>query len=394
MKKVVCCVILLCLVGCKDKLKMPDFYNKDINEVLKFTQSHDLKIEIKEAFSTDIKKDYVMSQNIKAKEKLNEDSTIVVTKSLGINYKEYKVDESGNVPIMMYHSIANLKDENTDYVGGNVDSEGYTRTAESFRRDLDFYYHEGYRIVRLKDYTNGNIDVPLGKSPLILTFDDGYADNIKVEGIDENGEIIIDKNSAVGILEEYKKKYPDFHITATFFVSDGLFQQQEYNEQILQFLVEHGYDIGNHTLTHDDLESLDSTKVQKEVGLMYQKLDTILKGKYVPIVALPFGSPYSMDDSVFPYILSGNYDGFKYETDATLRVGWEAEYSPFHKNFDKRYLKRIRAYDHNGSDFDIEMNFEMLKQNRYISDGDIETVVIPSDKKDDVNINNKKLIIY
>ena len=36
----------------------------------------------------------------------------------------------------------------------------------------------------------------------------------------------------------------------------------------------------------------------------------------------------------------------------------------------------------------------MLKQNRYISDGDIETVVIPSDKKDDVNINNKKLIIY
>ena len=34
-----------------------------------------------------------------------------------------------------------------------------------------------------------------------------------------------DKNSAVGILEEFKKKHPDTNVTATFFVNGGIFNQ-------------------------------------------------------------------------------------------------------------------------------------------------------------------------
>ena len=93
--------------------------------------------------------------------------------------------------------------------------------------------------------------------------------------------------------------------------------------------------------------------------------------------------------------MNSNYDSKEYKTIAALRVGWEAEYSPFNKNFDRTFLKRIRAYDNNGKDFDIEMNFKILKNNRYISDGDISTITIPSSLYDKLNNSyNLDVITY
>ena len=88
------------------------------------------------------------------------------------------------------------------------------------------------------------------------------------------------------------------------------------------------------------------------------------------------------------YILNGTYNNKEYNTISTLRVAWEADYSPFSKSFDKTYLKRIRAYDNNGKDFDIEYSFKKLEKTRYISDGDINTIVI---KKDDEKYLNPTL---
>ena len=135
-----------------------------------------------------------------------------------------KVNELGKVPIMMYHGIVNVKSEETEFVGGNYDKDGYARTAEAFRDDLEFYYKHGYRMIRLKDYLDGKINCPKGTSPIILTFDDGSDNNIKVTGLDKDKNIIIDKDSAIGILEEMKKKYPDFNVTDTFFLTKRLFR--------------------------------------------------------------------------------------------------------------------------------------------------------------------------
>ena len=90
----------------------------------------------------------------------------------------------------------------------------------------------------------------------------------------------------------------------------------------------------------------------------------------------------------FKNIISGNYNGFKYNTISTLRVGWESDYSPFSVNFDKTFIKRIRAYDNNGNDFDIEYNFKELENNRYISDGNKDLVVFPKEFKSDFFNNN------
>ena len=314
---------------------------------------------------------------------INENDNLIIYISKGINYEELKVDESGNVPIMMYHGIHNITDN--EYTGGNVDKDGYQRTTEAFKNDLEFYYNSGYRMIRLEDYVNGIIDVEAGYSPIIITFDDGLSNNLKVTGLDSDGNIIIDPNCAVGVLESFKQKYPDFNVTATFFINGGLFNQSEYNEKILNWLIDNGYDIGNHTYSHVDFTTVSKEKSVQEVGSMYNLLDKYIPGKYVNIVALPFGSPYDKDHENFNSILSGIYNDKEYNTIATLRVGWEADYSPFNKNFDKTFLKRIRAYDNNGKEFDIEMNFDILENNRYISDGDKNTITIPKDKEDKIN---------
>ena len=296
------------------------------------------------------------------------------------DYIEYKVDELGEIPIMMYHGIHNTKNNETEFIGGNVDKDGYQRTSEAFINDLEFYYQNGYRMIRLDDYIDGNISVQLGKSPIILTFDDGLTNNIKVNGLDENGNLVIDSNCAVGILEKFKEKYPDYNVTATFFINGGLFSQPEYNDQIINWLIENGYDIGNHTYSHVNFSKVDSNKTEEEVGKLYSLLDVIIPNKYINVVALPFGSPYKLDHSNMNYIFKSNYNGKEYITKAALRVGWKAESSPYNIEFNPKFLKRIRAYDNNGKDFDIEMNFKLLENTRYISDGNINKIVVPQNK--------------
>ena len=61
---------------------------------------------------------------------------------------------------------------------------------------------------------------------------------------------------------------------------------------------------------------------------------------------------------------------------------------------EKSFLKRIRAYDNNGVDFDIEMNFKLLESNRYISDGDKNKIVFPKDYSDKFNNFNLEYFSY
>lgn len=371
---------------------MIDLVGKTKEEAVIYADEHNLNLEIKEENNSfEINK--IFKQSIDVDTEIKENDNLIIYISKGIDYNALKVDESGNVPIMMYHGIHNVTDN--EYTGGNVDKDGYQRTASAFRNDLEFYYNSGYRMIRLEDYVNGIIDVEAGYSPIIITFDDGLSNNLKVTGLDSNGNIIIDPNCAVGVLESFKEKYPDYNVTATFFVNGGLFNQSEYNEKILNWLVNNGYDVGNHTYSHVDFTTVSKEKSVQEVGSMYNLLDKYIPGKYVNIVALPFGSPYDKDHDNFNSILNGVYNDKEYNTIATLRVGWEADYSPFNKNFDKTFLKRIRAYDNNGKEFDIEMNFDILENNRYISDGDKNTITIPKAKEDKIdNLYNLNIKTY
>ncbi len=354
---------------------------KSLQEVEDYAKEHDYTVKKEFVYDKVILENIVVSGTKKG----NTIEIIISKGKIPLSvYQDNKVNELGKIPIMMYHGIVNTT--TTKYVGGNVDKDGYNRTVTAFKNDLEFYYENNYRMIRLIDYVGGNITTELGKSPLVLTFDDGREDNFKVLGKNADGSLEIDPNSAVGILEEFKNKYPDFNVTATFFLNYELFQQKTYNEDILKWLIENGYDVGNHTTNHADIKTITASKTEEIVGKMYEKLASIIPDKYVQIVALPFGSPYVKSHSNFSHILKANYNSQTYETLSTLRVGWEPELSPYHQNFDQTFLKRCRAYDNNGQEFDIKMVFNSLKSTRYVSDGDLTTVVI---KQGTTNLNDK-----
>ena len=380
------------------EVKMPLVVNKNISSIDDLVKNSELILEKVYEYSDEFEKDFIISQSITEGETVNKGDKLVVTISLGKLDKEKlaqdNINELGRVPVMMYHGIVNKKSSETSYTGGNVDKDGYNRTVEAFKEDLEFYYQNGYRMIRAIDYVNGIIDVPYGKSPIVLTFDDGNTNNIKVNGVTLDGEIIIDENSAVGVLESFKKKYPDFNVTATFFVNGSLFQQSEYNEKILKWLVENGYDIGNHTKTHVNFSNASTNESEEEVGFVYNKLDSIIPDKYVKLVALPFGSPYKKTHANFSHIINSNYNGINYETVSTFRVGWMPDYSPFSKDFDKEFIMRVRAYDNNGVDFDIDASFRILEKNRYVSDGNVDTIVIKESDASYLNDTNLKVISY
>lgn len=380
------------------EVKMPLVVNKNISSIDDLVKNSELILEKVYEYSDELEKDFIISQSITEGETVNKGDKLVITVSLGKLDKEKlaqdNINELGRVPVMMYHGIVNKKSSETSYTGGNVDKDGYNRTVEAFKEDLEFYYQNGYRMIRAIDYVNGIIDVPYGKSPIVLTFDDGNTNNIKVNGVTLDGEIIIDENSAVGVLESFKKKYPDFNVTATFFVNGSLFQQSEYNEKILKWLVENGYDIGNHTKTHVNFSNASTNESEEEVGFVYNKLDAIIPDKYVKLVALPFGSPYKKTHANFSHIINSNYNGINYETVSTFRVGWMPDYSPFSKDFDKEFIMRVRAYDNNGVDFDIEASFRILEKNRYVSDGNVDTIVIKESDASYINDTNLKVISY
>ena len=405
-------LVLLLIVGVgiyyllnkKDK----DIIKEDKNTMIKlntleeantFAKDKNIKININYDYSDTIEKDKIISQSIKEGDSLKDITELTIEVSLGKLDKEKLasdgINELGIVPIMMYHGIREKTKNSTGTVGGNVDKDGYNRTPEAFKKDLEFYYENGYEMIRLEDYINGKVTAGYGKSPIILTFDDGNEDNIRVTGLDDNGNIIIDKNSAVGILEEFKKEHKDVNVTATFFVNGGIFNQSEYNDKILKWMVENGYDIGNHTQTHLDIKKSSSDRVQKEIAYVYDELEKVIPGKYVKIIALPFGSPYVKSHDNFKYVLSSTYNNKTYETEAALRVGWEPEVSCFNKDFDKTFLKRCRAYDNNGKEFDIDMVFNsILKTTKYISDGNPDTIVVKEKDKDKLITTDKKIITY
>ncbi len=382
----------------EEVITMISLSNNNISEIKDYANKHGLILNISYEYNDNILKDNIISQSIEEGEIIISGDILDIVMSLGKIDKEKlkndNINELGRVPVMMYHGIVDMLDSETDYIGGNVDKDGYNRTSEAFKRDLEFYYQNGYRMIRAIDYINGDIDVSYGKSPIVITFDDGNANNIKVDGLDEDGNIIINKNCAVGILEEFKNKYPDYNVTATFFINASLFNQSEYNDRILEWLVSNGYDIANHTKSHVNFSDVDTSYTEYEVCYMYNLLDSKIKNKYVNLVALPFGSPYKNTHENFNHILNCTYNDNTYNTISTFRVGWMADYSPYSKEFTKNFIMRVRAYDNNGKDFDITATFRMLEKNRYISDGDMNTIVTSLSNKDKINDTDKLIITY
>src|SRR5690606_6061801 len=145
--------------------------------------------------------------------------------------------------------------------------------------------------VSVLDLANGNLDIPAGKTPFALTFDDSSAGQFRF--IEKNGKTEIDPNCAVGIMENFKKKHPDFPLTASFYVLPAikpdlrLFAQPEFKKEKLEWLINNGYEIGNHGWYHVALNKLDDEGVQKHLAMFVKEIREFIPAYEVKTLALP-----------------------------------------------------------------------------------------------------------
>ena len=294
-----------------------------------------------------------------------------------------KPNELGDIMILMYHGIG---EEETDW----------QRTPENFRKDLEYMYQNKYQMISLNDYAKGEIKTKAGHTPIILTFDDGRQNNFNY--IEENGKVVIDPDCAVGILEEFKNKYPDFNVTASFFLGTNIFGQSKYSKDKLNFLVDNGYDVGNHTYSHEKLELLNGEEIQSEIGSVNEIINSYVPDYKVETLALPHGS--NPKTEYLNYIIEGEYKGIKYENTAVLDVGWRPSFSPFDNLIDFQSLYRVTASEikvDNCGIYDYFKQFEEGTREKFISDGNPDVVTIPKKHEKYLNmsmVGDKLVNIY
>lgn len=276
-------------------------------------------------------------------------------------------NELGRVMILEYHRI--------DYP-----EERWTRTPENFRRDLETLYSRGYRLLALNDLLDGRIAIPAGTTPVVLTFDDSSPGQFRY--VDRNGTVEIDPKSGLGVLEAFIAERPDFGRAATFFVLPGasrpnrLFNQPEHEGRKLRYLVSRGYEIGNHTLWHANLGKYEEPTVRAQIAEAQTWIQRHVPEYRPRTLALPHGV-YPRDVG---WALQGSAKGSTYRHDAILMVAGGAAPSPYGRTFDPVRLPRIQAVERDLAYW--LAYFDKRPQERFVSDGDPNTVTIPAGSRD------------
>ena len=182
-----------------------------------------------------------------------------------------RANELGLVPVLMYHQVVPRP------------KGVYDRTPAEFRKELERLAREDYVPVTAEAYVRGELDVPAGRHPVVLTFDDSTSSQL---ALGPDGEPRPD--TAVGILLDIARRHPDFRPVATFFVNGDPFSEPG-GGRTLRWLHEHGFELGNHTLTHANLRRLSSSQVQQELAADIAAIRKAVPAAQVSTLALPFG---------------------------------------------------------------------------------------------------------
>ncbi len=305
-----------------------------------------------------------------------------------IDLEKIKPDESGKIMVVMFHNfILNYKP------GGDKE---WTTTLDDFRALLHDLYDRGYRLISLSDYLSGNIDVPAGCIPMVFTFDDATAGQFRLA--DNNGKLEISKNCAVAVMEEFYQEHPDFGLEGTFYVNlgDGAFPGAGTIEDRLKYLIDKGFEIGNHTYDHVHLPAVKTAaEIQKQVGANQKTISEMIPGYVMSSISLPYGEP---SKTLHDYLIRGEYEGTQYENLAILQVGWDPNPSPISVKFDPYDTHRVRAQGIEPVNGDLTWWFARLtRSDQFVSDGDPSIFTVPESKKESVSVEKlrgRKLFTY
>ncbi len=150
----------------------------------------------------------------------------------------YNLPEPEGFPILEYHTITNKPDPS---------SEIYNVPPAEFSAQLDYLQENGYTTITLNDFIKARrYGKNLPEKPIILTFDDGYADNY---------------SEMLPILEAHG-------MTAVIFVITNEIGKHGYlTLDQLKDLQKRGVEIGSHTADHLPLVTLNDELLDNQIRI-------------------------------------------------------------------------------------------------------------------------------
>lgn len=166
-------------------------------------------------------------------------------------------DKPVSLPVLNYHSIAADPDSTL------------MLDPDKFAKQMDYLAKEGYTPLSISDFTLIlEKRKPAPPKPVLLTFDDGYADNYE---------------HALPVLK--KHGFP-----ATIFISPGVVGQDGYylNWEQVKEMHEAGWDIEPHGMTHPHLPQLSAARQKEEITEARRQIEERL-GTTADIFCYPYG---------------------------------------------------------------------------------------------------------
>jgi peptidoglycan/xylan/chitin deacetylase (PgdA/CDA1 family) len=263
----------------------------------------------------------------------------------------------------MYHQIV-----------AHPGTDRYNQTPAQFAAELQTLYADGYVPVTAAALVAGTFDIPAGKHPVVLTFDDSTVSQF---GLTTAGEP--KAGTAVAMLLAFSATHRGFPGVATMYVNFAPPPFAGSNpSKALRWLVDHGFEIGDHTLSHQNLRTAGPVKAQAEIAADLAAINAALPDYRVTTFALPFGvhpQPASL-------AWKGSSGGTAYHFDGVMEVGSNPAHSPYSAAFDGTRIPRIRSQSLPGADAPYESKhwLQWLREHPaqlFTSDGDPAVISYP-----------------
>jgi peptidoglycan/xylan/chitin deacetylase (PgdA/CDA1 family) len=280
-------------------------------------------------------------------------------------------NEAGVIPIIMYHSVG----ERAAHGPMRYDRMGLNIRSDTFRKQLRLMRDAGWYPVNTRDAASARINVPAGKTPVVLTFDDARGSQFRYL---RDGRI--DPDCAVGILQTFSKTHPDWPLRATFYVLPGsrynpvAFWQRGREKAKLEWLVRAGFEVANHSVSHGWMSRMGAERIRWEVAEAIRLIRRLAPGATMDTFAVPYGAmPRSR--ALLKLVAQGEQGGTTYRNAVVLMAWGGPTHPPAHRLYDALRVSRIGS-----APGEVEATIRRLAHGdppRYVSDGNPATVTVP-----------------
>lgn len=183
-------------------------------------------------------------------------------------------DSNLKVPILIYHQ----------FVPDDMNTTATKMRFADFKEELQMFYDNGFSLIPLKGWLEGNFNVPEGRKPLIITLDDLWFGNqifISDDGIPS-------ESSGIGILWKFSQDHPDFGFHAALFAINGdkYYPEKQVGDDFyaaenidfyskswhiklgntIAWSLENGLEVYNHTFTHPRLPEISNAEILDQLS--------------------------------------------------------------------------------------------------------------------------------